>query len=113
MEKLTFKGIIQSIQPRIRLTRSFDESSHEYLGYALLLRGQLGDESILTDSGSDRYDMIIAAQEFSIGIGKAAHEKHQFKAGDVITGECVSVADERLETVECHACQVTDAEIGR
>jgi len=100
LDKLTFKGIIQSIQPRIRLTRSFDESSHEYLGYALLLKGQLGDESILTNSGSDRYDMIISAQEFSIGIGKAAHEKHQFKAGDVITGECVPVADERLETVE-------------
>ena len=55
MEKLTFKGIIQSIQPRIRLTRSFDESSHEYLGYALFLRGQLGDESILADSGSEWY----------------------------------------------------------
>jgi hypothetical protein len=35
MNKLNFKGLITSIQPRIRLTRSFDEASHTYLGYAL------------------------------------------------------------------------------
>ena len=84
MAKLQFKGIIISIQPRIRLTRSFDESSHGYLGYALKLTGTIaGDE-----------------KDFSIGIGKAAHEKHQFKAGEVISGECVPVGDERLEPVE-------------
>lgn len=84
MAKLQFKGIIISIQPRIRLTRSFDESSHSYLGYALKLTGAIaGDE-----------------KDFSIGIGKAAHEKHQFKAGEVISGECVPVGDERLEPVE-------------
>ena len=33
MDKLSFKGIITSIQPRIRLTRSFDEASHTYLGF--------------------------------------------------------------------------------
>src|SRR5690554_5769134 len=84
MEKSTFTGTIISIQPRIRLTRSFDESSHTYLGYAIKLTGIIdGDE-----------------KDFSIGIGKAAHEKHQFKAGEVISGECVPVADERLEPVE-------------
>lgn len=84
MDKLQFKGTILSIQPRIRLTRSFDESSHSYLGYAIKILGTL--------DGSDR--------EFSIGIGKAAHAKHQFEAGDEITGECVPVADERLEPVD-------------
>ncbi len=39
MEKSTFKGKIISIQPRIRLTRSFDEASHTYLGYAITLEG--------------------------------------------------------------------------
>ncbi len=84
MSKLKFNGTIISVQPRIRLTRSFDESSHSYLGYAIKIVGTIdGDE-----------------KDFSIGIGKAAHEKQQFKAGEVISGECVPVADERLEPVE-------------
>ena len=37
--KSTFTGQITSIQPRIRLTRSFDEASHTYLGYALKIAG--------------------------------------------------------------------------
>lgn len=84
MDKLTLKGTILSIQPRIRLIRSFDESSHSYLGYAIRIRGTIDD----TEKG------------FSIGIGKAAHEKHQFKVGDEVSGECVPVADENMETVE-------------
>lgn len=84
MTKLQFNGTIRSIQPRIRLTRSFDESSHSYLGYAIKIAGTL--------DGNDR--------DFSIGIGKAAHEKHRFKVHDIISGECVQVADERLESVE-------------
>jgi hypothetical protein len=40
MNKLNFKGTITSIQPRIRLTRSFDEASHTYLGYAIRLEGK-------------------------------------------------------------------------
>ena len=84
MDKLTFKGTIISVQPRIRLVRSFDEASHNYLGYALFLQGSIGEEE----------------REFSIGIGKAANEKHQFSIGDKISGACVPVADERLEPVE-------------
>lgn len=84
MIKLQFKGTVQSIQPRIRLTRSFDELSHSYLGYAIKITGTL--------DGNDR--------DFSIGIGKATHEKHRFKVCDIISGECVQVADERLESVE-------------
>jgi hypothetical protein len=30
-----------SIQPHIRLTRSFDESTHSYLGYAIRLNGEV------------------------------------------------------------------------
>ncbi|MFA7147779.1 MAG: hypothetical protein WC109_02980 [Syntrophomonadaceae bacterium] len=37
--KISFKGKIISVQPRIRLIRSFDERSHNYLGYALVING--------------------------------------------------------------------------
>ena len=40
MDKETFSGRIISIQPRIRLTRSFDEASHSYLGYGIKLEGK-------------------------------------------------------------------------
>lgn len=84
MDKLTFKGIIISIQPRIRLTRSFDEASHAYLGYAIKLEGELDNTNTT----------------YSIGIGKAAHAKHQFKVNDVISGECVPVPDPDLEPTQ-------------
>lgn len=80
----TFKGTIISIQPRIRLTRSFDEASHTYLGYAITLEGELDNTNTT----------------FSIGIGKAAQTKHQFKVNDVISGECIPVADPDLEPTE-------------
>ena len=69
--KISWKGNIISIQPRIRLLRSFDERSHNYLGYALQIKRMIdGNE-----------------QEYLIGIGKAAQEKHQFRIGDVVKGE--------------------------
>jgi hypothetical protein len=84
MDKSTFKGTIISIQPRIRLTRSFDEASHTYLGYAITLEGEIDDQH----------------NNVSIGIGKAAHAKHQFKVNDVISGECVPVPDPDTEPTE-------------
>lgn len=84
MDKSTFTGKIISIQPRIRLLRSFDEASHTYLGYAIKLEGEIDGEKTI----------------FSIGIGKAAHAKHQFKVNDVISGECVPVPDPDLEPVD-------------
>ena len=71
--KLSWQGKLLSVQPRIRLLRSFDERSHSYLGYALRIDGMIGEES----------------REFLIGIGKAAQAKHQFQAGDVVSGELV------------------------
>lgn len=55
MSKLQFNGTIISIQPRIRLTRSFDESSHSYLGYAIEIAGLIDGDK----------------KDFSIGIGNA------------------------------------------
>lgn len=84
MDKHIFTGRIISIQPRIRLTRSFGETSHTYLGYAITLEGEI--DNINTT--------------FSVGISKAAHAKHQFKVNDVIFGECVPVPDPDTEPTE-------------
>lgn len=43
MEKVKFSRTIKSIQPRIRLWRSFDQSAHTYLGYIILLDGKTSD----------------------------------------------------------------------
>lgn len=100
MDKVEFKGTIQSIQPRIRLTRSFDESSHDYLGYSIILSGWLDDGRIQTSSDHEEKEQTGRDAIFSVGIGKVAQEKHQFKVGDVISGECSPVVDERMESVE-------------
>ncbi|MDD4347101.1 MAG: hypothetical protein PHZ11_09515 [Desulfitobacteriaceae bacterium] len=84
MDKLTFKGTITSIQPRIRLTRSFDEASHTYLGYALKIAGTIDSDE----------------REFSIGIGKAAQAKFNFKVNDIISGNCLPVPDPNMEPVD-------------
>ncbi|MCP4007658.1 MAG: hypothetical protein GY725_26045, partial [bacterium] len=43
-EKVSWSGTVLSVQPRIRLTRSFDERQHSYLGYVLHIDGKIGDE---------------------------------------------------------------------
>ncbi len=82
--KLSWQGKLLSVQPRIRLLRSFDEKSHSYLGYALRVAGLLGGEN----------------REFLVGIGRAAQAKHQFQVGDVVSGQSHPVFDEQLEVVE-------------
>jgi hypothetical protein len=53
-EKIGWKGSLVSVQPRIRLIRSFDQRSYSYLGYALRVAGTIGDKE----------------REFLVGIGK-------------------------------------------
>lgn len=84
IEKTSWNGVLLSVQPRIRLNRSFDQRSHSYLGYALRVNGSVGDEN----------------REFLIGVGEGAHTKHQFKASDTVSGDALPVADPRVETVE-------------
>ena len=84
MDKVRWAGRIVSVQPRIGLTRSFDQRYHSYSGYCLFLNGIAGDEE----------------REFSVGIGKVAQAKHQLQVGDEISGEAVRVADSRREPVE-------------
>jgi hypothetical protein len=83
-DKLKWTGRTVSVQPRIRLTRSFDQRSHSYLGYCLFIEGVIGGEEA----------------EFSVGIGQAAQARHQFQVDDEVSGEAAPVADPRLEPVE-------------
>jgi hypothetical protein len=80
--KVYWSGRIVAVQPRIRLTRSFDERQHSYQGYVLRIDGTCGDR----------------AGEFLIAVGKGAHEKHLFQAGMRVSGFSVPVDDPRLET---------------
>lgn len=86
MDKIDWRGRVVSVQPRIRLTRSFDERYHTYLGYSLILVGVIDGEK----------------REFSVGIGKAAQAKHAFGVGDEASGRGITVADSRKETVELY-----------
>ncbi len=83
-DKLLWHVKLTSIQPRIRLLRSFSERSHAYLGYCLRIDGAIKGES----------------RAFSVGIGRVAQAKHEFQVGDEITGESLPVPDDRLEPVE-------------
>lgn len=69
MDKLNFEGTIISIQPRIRLTRSFDEVSHTYLGFAIKIDGKIDRPNTAKPDSIDENIFIV-------GIGKAAHAKH-------------------------------------
>jgi hypothetical protein len=82
--KSSWQGKVISVQPRIRLLRSFDQRHHSYLGYALRVNGTICNEQ----------------KEFLVGIGKGVQAKHMFRAGDMVCGECQPVQDENLETVE-------------
>ena len=83
-DKLTWRGTVTAVQPRIRLTRSFDQRYHSYLGYALRLEGQIGDKR----------------GEFLVGIGKATQAKHRFRVGDTVSGRSAPVTNRKLEPVD-------------
>ncbi|HOE17294.1 MAG TPA: hypothetical protein PLX02_12590 [Syntrophorhabdaceae bacterium] len=85
-EKMAWSGRIIAVQPRIRLTRSFDERYHSYQGYVLRIEGICGDQS----------------REFLIAVGEVAHEKHRFQAGMELMGRSSPVDDPRKETGELY-----------
>ena len=84
--KIDWRGKVLSVQPRIRLTRSFDQRSHSYLGYVLRVQGE--------QDGQVR-GCVVA-------IGKAAQAKHGFRVGDEVAGKGRKIADERMETAELY-----------
>jgi hypothetical protein len=77
---------VTSVQPRIRLLRSFDQRSHSYLGYVLGLDGEVGGER----------------RAFAVAIGKAAQAKHEFQVGFEVRGEATAVPDPRTEPAELY-----------
>lgn len=80
--KVSWSGRIVSVQPRIRLTRSFDERYHSYLGYVLRVTGECDGQ----------------LGKFLVAVGKKAHEKHKFAEGMELNGVSVPVNNTRLET---------------
>lgn len=84
--KISWRGLLTSVQPRIRLTRSFDQRSHTYQGHVIRVNGTIGDE----------------AREFTVALGKSANAKHGFRVGDTVSGLGERVPDSRLETVELY-----------
>jgi len=83
-DKISWSGKVVSIQPRIRLMRSFDQRAHSYLGYTLTIEGVVGEEE----------------RTFVVGIGKGTQVRHQFQAGDLISGRSEGVQDSRTEVAE-------------
>jgi len=77
-----FAGTVTAVKARIRLLRSFDEISHAYLGYTLILDG--------TRDGT-------RAEELRVAIGPKTHETHRFRIGDQVAGLAVTVPDPRLD----------------
>ncbi len=83
-DKIPWSGRLVSVQPRIRLWRSFDQSLHTYQGYVLGVEGKIAGKP----------------GEFFVAVGKGAHEKHRFQIGMDLSGLSGPVSDRRLETAE-------------
>jgi hypothetical protein len=73
-----FSTAADPIEPIVRSAQPY------VLGYTLTVRGSVGTE----------------AREFLLGVGQGAHAKHQFRAGDTVSGDALPVVDPPLETVE-------------
>lgn len=57
-EKIAWQGTLVSVQLQIRLTRSFDQRSHSYLGFVLRVQETVGGEE----------------REFLVGIGSGGRD---------------------------------------
>lgn len=90
MAKLSWSGTLQGVQPRIDLSRSFDQRYHSYLGYLLVVDGEI--------DGTPR--------AFTVRIGPAAQAAHQFRAGDRISGSAHPCADPETEVADLYKASV-------
>lgn len=84
--KIAWHGRVVSVQPRIRLLRSFNERWHTYLGYVVGVSGRYGTEE----------------REFLVAIGPAAQRKHGLRVGDAVSGRSEPSGDAERETAELH-----------
>ena len=83
---IAWSGVVMSIQPRVRLLRSFDQRSDTYLGYVVRLAGSVDGEPRM----------------FAIAIGEAAHDRHRVEVGTALSGMGVPVPVTRTETAELY-----------
>ena len=83
---MAWSGVVVSTQPRIRLTRSFDQRSHSYLGYVVQLDGAVDGER----------------RTVSIAITDAAQVRHRIQTGDALSGTGEPVADPSTETADLY-----------
>lgn len=84
-------GIVDSVQPHVLLTRSFDEREFSYLGYVLRLHGRVG----------------ATERDFSVAVTQAQHTEHQFRRGQVLEGRARPAPDLRSTGAEFdHAVRV-------
>lgn len=79
LEKVSFRGTLAAVKPRIGLHRSFNEVWHSYRGYVL-----------------------VVADGPRVAIGPGTHEKHEFRIGDLIEGRGVPVPDPRKEWADLY-----------
>lgn len=86
MSKIVWEGRVVSAQPRIHLERSFDQATHEYCGYVIVVEGRVADEP----------------RTVAIAVGVAAQTRHQFRVGDLASGAAEPVGCSPVETVELH-----------
>lgn len=69
--KISFHGIIKSIQPRSNVWRyRLDNRTHSLIGYNVFLSGEADGEE----------------RDFSVAISEKQQEKHKFHVGDEISG---------------------------
>ncbi|MFH1226700.1 MAG: hypothetical protein V1701_02200 [Planctomycetota bacterium] len=74
--KVKFQGAITAVKARIRLLRSFDQVSHAYLGYILVM------------------DAVVDGKEWKdlrVAVGQKAQEKYCFRIGDHISGQALPI----------------------
>lgn len=67
---------------RIRLLRSYDQISHAYQGYTLIMDGSVNG---------------VRVQYLRVAVGPKTHEQHRFRIGDQVEGRAVPVPDPRQE----------------
>lgn len=78
--KLKFEGTITGVKARIRLLRSFNQISHAYLGYTLVM------------------DAVVDGKQWNdlrVAVGQKTHEANRFRIGDYISGEGLPI--EKIE----------------
>jgi len=76
--KVAFSGTVTAVKARIRLLRSFDQVSHAYLGYTLVLGGTVDG---------------MVADDLRVAVGPKTHETHRFRIMDQLQGVAEPVPD--------------------